>query len=109
MGERRNWLLRTVSVGSLCVVLWNGSAHAQPKFSFDLPRQPLSQSLKEYARVSGQQIIFTEDLVQGFEGKPLHATLTAADALNQLLEGTGLVVRSEERRVGKECSSRWSP
>src|SRR4029078_13418375 len=24
--------------------------------------------------------------------KPLHATLTAADALNQLLEGTGLVV-----------------
>jgi len=92
MGERRNWLLRTVSAGSLCVVLWNGSAHAQPKFSFDLPRQPLSQSLKEYARVSGQQIIFTEDLVQGFEGKPLHATLTAADALNQLLEGTGLVV-----------------
>ena len=92
MGERRNWLLRTVSAGSLCVVLWNGSAYAQPKFSFDLPRQPLSQSLKEYARVSGQQIIFTEDLVQGFEGKPLHATLTAADALGQLLEGTGLVV-----------------
>ena len=22
---------------------------------------------------------------------------------------TGLVVRSEERRVGKECRSRWSP
>src|SRR2546430_8587735 len=26
-----------------------------------------------------------------------------------LLEGWLLVVRSEERRVGKECRSRWSP
>src|SRR5690606_40464024 len=25
------------------------------------------------------------------------------------LRGTGLVVRSEERRVGKECRCRWSP
>ena len=23
--------------------------------------------------------------------------------------GVGLIVRSEERRVGKECRSRWSP
>jgi len=23
--------------------------------------------------------------------------------------GTGVAVRSEERRVGKECRSRWSP
>src|SRR5256885_15710653 len=30
----------------------------------------------------------------------------SADAFKQLLEATG---RSEERRVGKECRSRWSP
>ena len=24
-------------------------------------------------------------------------------------EGKGLMTRSEERRVGKECRSRWSP
>jgi len=94
-GVRRCWLLRTVSVGGLCVALWSGGAFAQPpsqKYSFDLPAQPLSDSLKEYARVSGQQIIFTEDLVWGYVAKPLHATLTADDALTQLLEGTGLFV-----------------
>ena len=25
------------------------------------------------------------------------------------LDSTGLLLRSEERRVGKECRSRWSP
>src|SRR5689334_21264636 len=92
MGAGRHWLLRTVSAGSLCVALASGSAYAQQRFSFDLPRQPLSESLKEYARVSGQQIIFTEDLVQGIEGKPVHATLTSSEALAQLLAGTGLYV-----------------
>jgi TonB-dependent receptor len=77
-----------------CIALWNNGALAQQqqKYSFDLPQQPLSASLKEYARVSGQQIIFTEDLVWGYTGKPLHGYLSASDALNQLLTGTGLFV-----------------
>ncbi len=92
-GKSRQWLLRTVSAGSLCVVLCGGNALAQqpqPKYFFSLPQQPLSASLSEYARVSGQQIIFTEDLVWGFVGKPLHGTLSASDALALLLDGTGL-------------------
>src|SRR5471030_223549 len=40
----------------------------------------------------GQQIIFTEDLVLGYVGKPLHGYLSASDALSQLLAGTGLFV-----------------
>ena len=28
---------------------------------------------------------------------------------NDLLCGDGRTIRSEERRVGKECRSRWSP
>src|SRR5215510_13543489 len=94
-GQTRHWLLQTVSAGSLCVALWSGGASAQQqpqKYSFDLPQQPLSDSLKEYARVSGQQIIFTEDLVWGYVGKPLHGSLSATDALSQLLQGTDLYV-----------------
>ena len=30
-------------------------------------------------------------------------------SIEQLAERSGLAVRSEERRVGKECRSRWSP
>ena len=29
--------------------------------------------------------------------------------LNFIMIGVGTLVRSEERRVGKECRSRWSP
>ena len=107
-GETRHWLLRTASMGSLCVALWSGSALAQQqKYSFDLPEQPLSVSLREFARVSGQQIIFTEDLVWGTVGRPLHGTMSAADALDQLLQGTGLSV--EHTPTGVVMIRRESP
>lgn len=91
-GQRRYWLLRTASAASLCLALCGSPALAQPKYSFDFPEQPLSASLKEYARVSGQQIIFTEDLVWGYVSKPLHGSFNATDALNRLLAGTDLFV-----------------
>ncbi len=90
-GSARHWLLRTVSAASLSVALAS-PALAQPlkEYTFDLPQQPLSVSLKEYASASGRQIIFTEDLVWGHVTKPLNATLDADKALDRLLEGTGL-------------------
>src|SRR3569623_2475263 len=93
-GKARCWLLRTVSVGSLYVALCSTPTFAQDakRYSFDLPQQPLSESLKEYARVSGQQIIFTEDLVWGTHGRPLHGIFTADEALSRLLQGTGHAV-----------------
>ena len=33
----------------------------------------------------------------------------AAEALNFTQSGISHAIRSEERRVGKECRSRWSP
>jgi TonB-dependent receptor len=92
-GRSRHWLLRTVSAGSLCAALCGGAVaqpQAPPQYFFDFPQQPLSVALNQYARVSGQQIIFTEDLVWGYTGKPLHGNLSAAEALSQLLDGTGL-------------------
>ncbi len=87
------WLLRTVSAGSLCLMLGT-AAMAQPQqtFAFNLPQQSLSSSLREYARISGRQIIFTEDIVAGLNSRPLQGQLSANDALGQLLSGTGLVV-----------------
>ena len=36
-------------------------------------------------------------------------TLDTADAVGRMLAAIGADERSEERRVGKECRSRWSP
>ena len=53
------------------------------------------------------------DLKQDFplsSSKPLPpASLIAAPGLINLNIATILTTRSEERRVGKECRSRWSP
>src|SRR3984957_920646 len=78
----------SVSVAALV----SGQAPAQT-YSFDIPAESLSASLHEYARVSGQQIIFTNDLVAGYTSRPLHGTYDPSEALSQLLSGTGLVVK----------------
>jgi iron complex outermembrane receptor protein len=92
-GTARHWLLRTVSAGGIAAGLCSSAAQAlQQAYDFDLPRQSLSASLRQYAHLSGQQIIFTEDLVRGVVAKPLHGSLSADSALQQLLTGTGLYV-----------------
>src|SRR3989441_12795730 len=40
---------------------------------------------------------------------PIQCEYYALEGLSQLLNTVKLVQRSEERRVGKECRSRWSP
>src|SRR3569833_3593684 len=83
----RHWLLRTASIGSLFADLHSGAAQAQQTYDFDLPPQALAASLKEYAHQSGQQIIFTDDLVRGIVAKALRGRWSADEALQQLLSG----------------------
>jgi len=75
----------------LSIVLGSTAAFAQARtFHFDIPERTLSQALREFGRVSGQEIIFTEDLVVGVHAAPLRGDFTADSALERLLKGTGL-------------------
>jgi hypothetical protein len=81
-------ILALVAVGSLLA----GMAMAQSEsFHFDIGTQSMSAALREYARISGQQIIFTEDVVAGIEAAPLMGDFTAVGALSRLLAGTDLI------------------
>src|SRR3546814_15831393 len=104
------------------------TAAAQDRtYRFELPRQSLAQTLRDYGQIAGQQIVFTEALVEGRSAPELRGTYTAEEALERLLEASGLttetnadgvimirrgvrapgaattgeVVRTEGRRVGK--------
>ena len=61
-------------------------------FHFDITPEPLSQALRTYAQVCGQDVIFTESVVAGAGTTSLVGDFTAGDALSRLLAGTQLVV-----------------
>ncbi|MET0985897.1 MAG: STN domain-containing protein, partial [Steroidobacteraceae bacterium] len=60
-------------------------------YRFDIAQQPLPQALRKYAQTAGQEIVFTENLFDGTKPVTLQGDYTAADALEQLLQGTGLI------------------
>src|SRR5216684_6485380 len=69
-----------------------GADSAHRSFRFDIAPEPLAQALRTYGQVSGQAIIFTEDLVEGITSPPLKGTYTPEAALARLLKGTGLTI-----------------
>src|SRR5487761_483612 len=68
------------------------SAHGRV-FHFDITPEPLSQALRTYAQICGQDVIFTEYVVAGAGATSLEGDFTADDALSRLLAGTQLVVQ----------------
>ena len=91
--------LKNRHVRHLCVslTLLLGSAHASAdpaarSYRFDISAETLSQALRNYGQISGREIIFTQDLVEGKTVPALRGEFTAEEALQRLLQGTGLTV-----------------
>jgi iron complex outermembrane recepter protein len=85
--------LRSVAVPVVFLMLAIGSmpsARAQAAFAFDLPAQPLADSLRAVASETHINIVFDPAVVAGIEARPLMATATARQALARLLARTGL-------------------
>ena len=81
------------------------------------------QAIRQALATPGLKVVYGTDAVAGADGHnaedlicrvqqageaPMHAII-AATSLNAGAMGLGDRIRSEERRVGKECRSRWSP
>ena len=72
-------------------ILGTGVAHAQDRsFHFEIANESLSQALRNFAHVCGQEVVFTEDIVAG-QATSLKGDYTAQAALDRMLRGTGLV------------------
>lgn len=91
-------LRSTVSAAGIClgVMTTAGTALAQEQsqsstIQFNIPSQSLGDSLRQYAKISGQQIIFTNDLMPEEMGRPLRGSYSPEQALSKLLSGTGLI------------------
>jgi hypothetical protein len=74
-------------------------AHAQATTKFDLPAQPLADSLRAVASQTHSNILFDRSLVAGLSAKALAAQLSVDDALKRLLAGTGLTYRKADEKT----------
>lgn len=63
---------------------------ASRKYVIDLPSQEVAKSLNVLAVQTGAQFLFSYDLVENRTANPVRGNYTLPDALEQMLEGTGL-------------------
>jgi iron complex outermembrane recepter protein len=94
---------RSTAAGAAFALLAIASATAacaQPRthgqFVFDLPSEPLSKALRDVAVQTGTNLIAPDNLVRAHEAPPLSGKLTAEQAVEKLLAGTGLRYRLVE-------------
>ncbi len=66
------------------------AAGPETKFRVDQPAQPLAESLRDIARQTNVWVAFDPAKVSGRTAKAVHGQLTAAEALAQVLDGSGL-------------------
>jgi len=76
------------------IVLGGGTAAAQAPsqapIAFRIPAQPLADALNQLAQQSGLQILFPSELGAQIRGPDVTGSMSADDALRQLLVNTGL-------------------
>ncbi|MGE8498070.1 MAG: TonB-dependent siderophore receptor [Pseudomonas sp.] len=71
----------------LSLALAVGMAHAEP---IDIPAQPLASALSQLGQQTALQLFFTQELVNGKQAPAVSGDLSPQQALDQLLQGSGL-------------------
>jgi|GEM_PF-115289 len=69
---------------------WSNAVHADTALAVGIPPQPVAAALSEFAHQTGLQLLYVSRVAQARASKGAHAGLSAADALTELLDGTGL-------------------
>jgi iron complex outermembrane receptor protein len=87
----KRWASGVLIVSAIVGGVMAQAAYAEGRsYHFAIANQSLSQALRSFGHISGQEVIFTEDMVAGLAAS-LEGDFTAQAALERLLKGTGLV------------------
>lgn len=69
------------------------SSQVQKQFSFSLAAKPLPQALSDFSRVTGQSVVYTDEAPYGLTAPAVNGQMSAEQALQRLLSGSGLNFR----------------
>src|SRR2546425_5218161 len=109
MWEERSmrWRWSLVVTGLFAATLWSGPVCAQSPLGLDLrgmePGGPMLPVLIEGAGLNAAQQAQVRQILAN------HRPQVQSLVTQLSMAREALATRSEERRVGKECRSRWSP
>lgn len=80
--------------GFSVLAVWSACAQAAaPAYDFSIPAKPLSQSLRDFSRVTGQGVIYTQDAPYAVDAPALIGSFSAEQALRVLLSTSSLTFR----------------
>ncbi len=68
-------------------------------YFWDIERVPVLVALKKFAAQTNEELLFETDMVQGRMSRGLKGTYSSFEALQKLLQGTGLNVRQTNDKV----------
>src|SRR5436309_3369023 len=85
---------RAVVAGAVWSLVLISGAFAQAR-PMEIPAGDLKSALDIYIRQAGVQLIYKLEDVRGLQTHGAHGTLSPEQALNQLLDGTGLIVQRD--------------
>jgi iron complex outermembrane receptor protein len=99
-GSVKQWLgASAFSFAALALLPLNGSmaAQASPRqsslFSFSMVAKPLPQALSDFSQVTGISVVYTDEAPYALNAPAVDGQLSAEQALQRLLSGSGLTFR----------------
>ncbi len=111
MGAARMRLLAFTTLGALITAGVALPANAQTparaaadssltaQHDFDLPAQPLARSITQVASIAGLQVLYSDDMAAGKQAPALSGRMSAQQALERLVGGSGYALRVTSDRV----------
>jgi outer membrane receptor for ferric coprogen and ferric-rhodotorulic acid len=93
MSFLRACLLATSTIAIAAGVTTPACAEEAKTYNFDIGAQSLEGALVELTEETHIQLIYSSDLTRGLRSGGVHGTMTAENALQQILGGTGLSFR----------------
>ena len=78
---------------SVAVAAEAGSARQSAQFSFAMAAKPLPQALSDFSRITGISVVYTDEAPYGINAPALSGQMTAEQAMQRLLSGSGFTFR----------------
>lgn len=86
----RRFRLRQALIGGVALAALGARFAVAQQAEIAVPAQPLSQTLKDISRQTGENILFTPESVAGLRAPALGGKMSAPEAVARALAGTGL-------------------